>query len=106
MRRDPDSSSELVTQALLNTPATPGEIHDEWTHVTLPDYEGWICTDQLEEPPPRAFCKIGGHCTTALQLRAVVVLPRTFLYTGAQGKETLGSAYLSTVLPLLDTTQP
>ena len=44
VRRDPDPASELVTQALLGTPAQqlaadPG---GTWVYVRLPDYEGWV----------------------------------------------------------------
>jgi cell wall-associated NlpC family hydrolase len=44
VRRDPDPASELVTQALLGTPAQrlaadPG---GTWVYVRLPDYEGWM----------------------------------------------------------------
>src|SRR5579859_3308341 len=59
IRRDPDPTSELVTQALMNTPANPDEATGAWTHVTLSDYAGWIHTDQLEEPIVKGFCKVG-----------------------------------------------
>lgn len=104
VRRDPDSTSELVTQALMNTPVVTGETTGEWTHVTLPDYEGWMHTNELDEPPVRDFCKVGKHCSTPLQLMALVTIPCTPLYAHAEEEETVGTVYLSTALPLRDTT--
>ena len=40
VRSDPNPTSELVTQALMNVPAIANQISEEWTHVTLSDYEG------------------------------------------------------------------
>jgi gamma-D-glutamyl-L-lysine dipeptidyl-peptidase len=105
VRRDPDPASELVTQALMNTPAVLGESAGEWTHVTLMDYEGWMLTDGLEEPIVKGFCKIGACCGTPLHLVAVVNATRTPLYIQAEGDDMPGHVYLSTVLPLLDITQ-
>jgi len=105
VRRDPDPASELVTQALMNVPAAADETSGEWAHVTLSDYEGWIRENELEEPMAKAFCKVGEQCSTPLQLMAVVTIPHTYLYAEAEGDETLGQVYLSTALPLLDTTQ-
>src|SRR5690349_7603379 len=105
VRREPDSTSELVTQALMNAPAIANPTSGEWTYVTLSDYEGWIHTDELEEPIARAYCKVGEDCRTPLQLMAVITAGRTALYAHAQGDASSGSAYLSTALPILDTTQ-
>lgn len=105
VRRDPDSTSELVTQALMNTPVVTGETTGTWTHVTLPDYEGWMHTNELDEPPVRGFCKVGKHCSTPLQLMALLIIPSTPLHVHSQGEEAVGNVYLSTALPLRDTTQ-
>src|SRR5437016_2676710 len=84
IRRDPDSASELVTQALMNAQAIAGEIANEWTHVTLSDYTGWIRASQLEEPVATGFCKIGATCATPLQLVAVVISTHSSLYAHAE----------------------
>lgn len=106
IHRAPTVSSELVTQALLNTPAIVGESHGEWTLVTLPDYQGWVASDTLEEPIKKGFTKIGEHCATPLALSAVVTTTHAPLYTSMAGNEQLDTVYLSTLLPLLDSTHP
>ncbi|HEX9133686.1 MAG TPA: C40 family peptidase [Ktedonobacteraceae bacterium] len=105
VRRDPDSGSELVTQALMNAPAVLGEAAGDWTHVTLTDYAGWVRTDELEEPVVKGFCKVGESCGTPLHLVAVMRATRTPLYNHPEGDNTFGYIYLSTTLPLLDITQ-
>src|SRR4051812_5764401 len=100
VRREPVPTSELVTQALLNTPAQAGETSDAWTHVTLPDYEGWVRADELAEPAVKGFTKVGAHCSTPLDLVAIVAATRTPLYADSTGEETIGAVYLSSVLPL------
>ena len=104
IHRDSDPASEVVTQALLNTPAEADEVRGDWTHVTLSDYSGWIRSDALEEPIVRGFCKVGEYCGTALPLLAVVDATHTSLYTATSGDDMLGYAYLSTALPILDIT--
>ncbi|MBE3560661.1 MAG: C40 family peptidase [Ktedonobacteraceae bacterium] len=106
VRREPDPATELVTQALLNTPATAGQIAGDWTHVVLPDYTGWIRSVELVEPPTRGSSGSGRTGITPPGLVAVVTVPRTVLYAGATGSGVLSKVYLSTVLPLLDVTQP
>ncbi|TMC20680.1 MAG: hypothetical protein E6J34_11970 [Chloroflexi bacterium] len=106
IHREPDPASELVTQALMNVPAHADTPVGEWTHVTLPDYEGWIDTAQLADPIVRGFTKVGEHCATPLDLVVVVTSTHTTLYTAPDSSETTGTIYLSTTLPLLDTTQP
>lgn len=106
IRRYPDPEAELVTQALLNTPAQAGEIDGGWTYVALSDYEGWMRTSELEEPVAKGFCKVGETCSTPLALSAVVTSPYAPLYAHIQGDDILHMAYLSTALPLLDTTPP
>ncbi|MEO8972493.1 MAG: C40 family peptidase [Ktedonobacteraceae bacterium] len=104
VRRNPDSTSELVTQALMNMTVNVHETSGDWTHITLPDYSGWVRTRQLEEPVARSFCKVGETCSTPLPLFAVVTTTRTPLYENAISNDTTGTVYLSTALPLLDTT--
>jgi cell wall-associated NlpC family hydrolase len=106
VRRDPDPTSELVTQALMNVPAIADETSGEWTHVTLPDYTGWIRTDELAEPIIKGFTRVSEHCATPLDLVAVVATTHTTLYSEPEGEASAGTVYLSTILPLLDTTQP
>lgn len=103
VRRDPDPSSEQVTQALMNRPAQAGETTGDWTHVQLSDYEGWIHNEQLADPPVKGFTRIGEYCATPLELVAVVNETYTPLFLNLDGDEMQGTLYLSTVLPLLDT---
>ncbi len=105
VHRDPDATSELVTQALLNMSASAGETSGDWTHITLPDYTGWVYTRQLEDPIARSFCKVGETCSSPLPLFAVVTTTHAPLYQNASGNETSGNVYLSTALPLLDNTE-
>jgi gamma-D-glutamyl-L-lysine dipeptidyl-peptidase len=105
VRRDPDPSSELVTQTLMNTPVILGENAGEWKYITLTDYKGWVRTDELEEPIVRGFCKVGTCCGTPLHLVAVIKTTRTPLYIHPESNNILGYVYLSTMLPLLDITQ-
>jgi gamma-D-glutamyl-L-lysine dipeptidyl-peptidase len=104
IRYAPTSSSELVTQALMNMLVVAGEVSAAWTYVTLADYAGWIHSDELAEPTVKGFCKIGEHCATPLDLIALVITPHAPLYVDATGDEKLDTLYLSTPLPLLDIT--
>jgi hypothetical protein len=104
-RYDPDPTSELVTQALMNAPAELSENVGEWTFVTLTDYEGWVRTDELEEPIVKGFCKVGTCYGTPLHLVAVINTTCTPLYIHPESDNMLGYVYLSTMLPLLDITQ-
>jgi len=105
VRAHPDPSSELVTQALMNTPVKLGENSGEWTFITLSDYEGWVRNDELEEPIVKGFCKVGDCCGTPLHFVAVISTTRTPLYSDSKSDNVLGYAYLSTMLPLLDITE-
>ena len=105
VRADPDPTSELVTQALMNTLAEPGENRGDWTFVTVSDYEGWVRNDDLEEPIIKGFCKVGECCGTPLHFVAVICTTRTSLYSDPKSDHILGCAYLSTTLPLLDLTE-
>ncbi|HLZ60680.1 MAG TPA: C40 family peptidase [Ktedonosporobacter sp.] len=104
VHRDPDANSEMVTQALMNMPAIMGARSGAWVHVTLPDYEGWMQSDDLADPVVKGFCKVSECCGTPLDLMAVVVVTNAPLYTSSSGEETCGTIYLSTTLPLLDIT--
>lgn len=106
VRRDPDPTSELVTQALMNASATADQQDGEWMHVRLSDYEGWMRSQQLEEPIIRGFCKVSACCGTPLPLVAVVAVPCCPLYAEAEGEHIVGKLYLSTALPPLDLTHP
>ncbi len=109
VRREPDAGSELVTQALLNTPVLADETHEmhaDWTYLTLPDYRGWVANDDLEEPIVKGFTKVGKGCITPLALLAVITATHAPLYAQAAEGELVTTAYLSTQLPLLDTTRP
>jgi hypothetical protein len=106
IRRYPDPAAELVTQALMNAPATAGEVAAGWTHVTLADYEGWIRTNQLQKPINKAYGKVGKSRGTSLQLTAVINKPHSVLFAQPGELDTLGTVYLSTALPVLDATGP
>ena len=84
VRALPDPTSELVTQALMNTSAKLGENSGEWTFITLSDYEGWVRNDELEEPIVKGFCKVGDCCGTPLHFVAVISITRTPLYSDTQ----------------------
>ena len=102
IRRYADPNSELVTHALMNTPATAGEVAGEWTRVTLSDYEGWIRTDLLEQSISRGYhdaSEAGGT-----QFTAIINKPYCMLFAQPEEHEVLGTVYLSTALPILGTT--
>lgn len=103
VRRDPDPTSELVTQALMNRPASVDELSGDWTHVTLSDYAGWVQSDELAEPPVKGFTRIGEYCATPLELVGVVNETHTSLFSDLDSDEMQDTLYLSSVLPLLDT---
>jgi hypothetical protein len=105
VRREPDPASELVTQALMNVPAIADETRDDWTHVKLPDYEGWIRAEQLESPIVPSFTWVSDCCRSPLHLVAVVTATHTPLYSEAVGEEIVDTIYLSTALPVLDTSR-
>ena len=102
IHRDPDPSSELVTQALMNTPVVMGEVSGDWTYVTLPDYCGWMPTNEIETSIVRGYCEGEGTCGVTLPYSIVVTAPYTKLYRHTDGAETLREVYLSTVLPYID----
>ena len=107
VRREPVVDAELVTQALMNTPAIPGAIRDEWTHVSLPDYEGWVRTGELSDPIEKGFTQFDGACCgTPLGLVTIVNVTHTPLYVSEEGDEIRDTLYLSTLLPLLNSSHP
>lgn len=101
IRRYADPSSELVTQALMNTPVTAGEVAAEWTHVSLSDYEGWILTNLLDQPNSRGYHDANGVGGT--QFTAIINKPYSMLFGQPEEQEVLGTVYLSTALPVLGT---
>jgi hypothetical protein len=106
IHRDPDPSSELVTQALMNTPVVVGEVSGGWTYVTLPDYSGWMATNEIETPIVRGYCEGEGTCGVPLPYSIVVTAPYTQLYQRSNTDEILGQVYLATVLPYIDLVHP
>lgn len=106
VRRDPAETSERVTQALMNMPVYAGEVQGAWTLVKLVDYMGWMRVSDLGVPIQKGFCKVGAECGSPLPLVAVITATRTPLYETAQGEQSSGYTYLSTILPPLDTTHP
>jgi hypothetical protein len=91
VHREPDASSELVTQALLAAPAVvlksnPGG----WTRVRLVDYEGWVESANLATPAEQS------------EVVAVVGVPRAPLYRHGAGAAIREEVYVTTVLPVLD----
>ena len=105
VRSHPDPTSELVTQALMNTSVELGENRGDWTFVTLSDYEGWVRNDELEEPIVKGFCKVGECCGTPLHFVVVISTTCTPLYSDMKSDHIFCYAYLSTMLPLLDITE-
>ncbi|HEY7339242.1 MAG TPA: C40 family peptidase [Ktedonobacterales bacterium] len=82
----PESGSEVVTQALLNTPLTPLDATDGWRAIQLPDYAGWIAESALATRAP------------SREQVAVVTSLCAPLY---EMKEPASEVYATTVLPLL-----
>ncbi len=89
VRREPDSASEQVTQAILGASAMAleGPVNG-WMRVRLTDYEGWIHGDHLAAPPRRN------------ERVAVVIVPRAPLYASSRGSATLGEVYASSALSM------
>jgi len=106
VRREPSGESELVTQALMNMPVYAGKMQDDWAEVKLVDYMGWMRLNDLAEPIQKGFCKVGDECGSPLPMVAVITATHTPLYATAEGTASSGEAYLTTILPLLDTTHP
>ncbi|MDQ2716082.1 MAG: NlpC/P60 family protein [Chloroflexota bacterium] len=104
VRRDPNPAAELVTQALMNRLARSDSTSGEWTHVILSDYTGWMRSLELEEPAPSASHEADEQAAAPLQTVAVVTARHSLLYSAAQGDDNLGKVYLSTALPVLNTT--
>jgi cell wall-associated NlpC family hydrolase len=94
VRRAPDASSELVTQALLGASAVPLESSDSgWTRIRLVDYEGWARDEQLAAPTRKA------------ERVAVVAATHTPLYTASRGAASEGEVFVTSLLPITATGQ-
>jgi len=85
----PEATSEVVTQALLNTPLVPLDAADGWRAVQLPDYAGWI--------PETALATRA----SASQQVAVVTALCAPLYESRDAHQPAGEVYATTVLPVL-----
>jgi cell wall-associated NlpC family hydrolase len=89
VRREPDASSELVTQALLGASAVPlSPSENGWTRIRLADYEGWSRDDDLAAPARKT-----PHV-------AVVTATHTPLYTAARGEASVGEVFATSLLPI------
>lgn len=86
---EPDSASEVVTQALLGTPLAPLAATDGWRAVQLPDYAGWIPATAL-----------AARATVGEQV-AVITTLRAPLFEQTDARQPAGEVYATTVLPLL-----
>ncbi len=107
IRSAPQLDAELVTQAIMNAPASAGETSGNWTHVTLSDYSGWILTDAIDLPIVRGICEEGdGTCGVALPYSVVVTVTHAPIYAQVEGNEHICDIYLSTVLPYINLSDP
>lgn len=88
VRAEPESASEVVTQALLGTPLIPLDAAAGWRAVQLPDYAGWISDATLATRAP-----------TSPRLATVTAL-RTPLFDAPSAPAPVGEVYATTVLPL------
>jgi gamma-D-glutamyl-L-lysine dipeptidyl-peptidase len=90
VHRDPEESSEVVTQALLNMSAeiiSLGGTNEKWVKIRLRDYEGWV--------PAGALAAVA----SASEQEATVLALSTRIYTGPEGDQALDLAYATTILP-------
>src|SRR5690348_12246786 len=90
VRRNPDASSEMVTQALMDAQVVPGPTEAGWQWVRLADYEGWVRAEHVAAAPaPSASGQV-----------AVVTALSTALLKSATGTAVSDGTklYLSTVL--------
>jgi len=89
VRREPDASSEQVTQALLGAVAVPLEsAPNGWTRVRLADYEGWVRAEHLATP------------ARASDRAAVVTATRTPLYAASYGETSHGEVFATSLAPV------
>lgn len=86
---EPDSASEVVTQALLATPLVPLDAAPGWRAIQLPDYAGWIPETALATRSPVS------------KRVAVVTALRTPLYKTRDAQKSGGEVYATTTLSLL-----
>jgi gamma-D-glutamyl-L-lysine dipeptidyl-peptidase len=90
VHRGSEASSEVVTQALLNTPAeiiSLGGATETWVKIRLRDYEGWV--------PASALTAVA----SASEQEVAVLALSTRIYTDPAGDQALGLAYATTILP-------
>ncbi|PWT70805.1 MAG: hypothetical protein C5B60_11715 [Chloroflexi bacterium] len=95
--RDPDESSEVVTQALLNMSAQVIELGNPggrdattlsgWARIRLSDYDGWIQVSKLSQA-----AMVG-------DLQVAILALRTSIYAESDGDVIIGHAYATTLLP-------
>ncbi len=90
MRREPDIAAELVTQALLGTPAQVIAEISGWVQVRLPDYEGWMQTQLVVEA-----AKITNKV-------AVITALQTPIYLDETDERAYDTTYVTTVLPVIE----
>lgn len=90
VRGAPAAEAELVTQALLGAPIQVIAREGEWLRVRLSDYQGWV----------RAEAVVRSTQPTPGSRVAVVTALRAPLFATANGEDTHGRAYVSTVLPV------
>lgn len=86
---EPDSVSEVVTQALLGTPFVPLDAAAHWRAIQLSDYAGWIPATALATRSP-ASARV-----------AVVIALRAPLYETRDAQKPMSEVYATTILPLL-----
>jgi hypothetical protein len=90
----------------MNTVARTDQVSGEWTHVILPDYTGWVRTDELDYPIVRGFCEGEGTCGVPLPYSVVITEPNAPLYMHEDGENVIDELYLSTALPYIDLAHP
>ncbi|HEV8193456.1 MAG TPA: C40 family peptidase [Ktedonobacterales bacterium] len=92
VRSEPNDGSELVTQALLGVAAQHVAEVNGWVRVHLPDYEGWMRSQDLAQP------------AEAADKVAVVTALQTPIFLDAAGENLYDTAYVTTALPVLEST--
>jgi len=86
---EPDSASEVVTQALLATPLVPLDAAPGWRAIQLSDYAGWIPETALATRSPVS------------ERVAVVTALQAPLYETRDAQKPGGEVYATTTLSLL-----
>lgn len=91
VRLEPDTGSELMTQALMGALAEPGACYYGWQYVFLADYSGWVRAERLASVPAPGFVS---------EQVAVVMALSTPLFAAERGDSQIDTLFLSTLLPL------